>query len=72
MFCRWSKQEGIDYFLKYTTDPLSSIENEINRYISWPGQVSDSGAKKNKHYIITHMQIKCERSKNFNNKMTQG
>lgn len=34
----WSKQRAIDYLTEYTTLGSVTIENEINRYISWPGQ----------------------------------
>jgi uncharacterized protein (DUF885 family) len=34
----WSRQEAIDYLAKHTALPKKSVENQIDRYISWPGQ----------------------------------
>ena len=34
----WSREEAIEYFLKYTSDSRAGIEVEIDRYITWPGQ----------------------------------
>jgi uncharacterized protein (DUF885 family) len=34
----WSRQEAIDYLAKHTALPQKSVENQIDRYISWPGQ----------------------------------
>lgn len=35
---RWKRQEAIDFFANNTPKTLLDIENEIDRYISWPGQ----------------------------------
>ncbi|RMG34265.1 MAG: DUF885 domain-containing protein [Planctomycetota bacterium] len=35
---RWSRQQAIDVFLKYTAKTRLDIENEVDRYITWPGQ----------------------------------
>lgn len=35
---RWSRQQAIDFFAANTAKSLHDIENEIDRYISWPGQ----------------------------------
>ena len=34
----WSKEEAIDYMVKNTAMPRSSIEAEVLRYITLPGQ----------------------------------
>ena len=35
---RWSRQKAIDFFAANAAKTLPDIENEIDRYISWPGQ----------------------------------
>lgn len=35
---RWSRQQAIDFFAANTAKSIYDIENEIDRYISWPGQ----------------------------------
>jgi uncharacterized protein (DUF885 family) len=35
---RWTRQEAIEYFLENTPKALHDIENEVDRYIAWPGQ----------------------------------
>ena len=34
----WSRQDAIDLFLENTAKSKLDIENEVNRYIAWPGQ----------------------------------
>ena len=34
----WSRQEAIDLFLENTAKSKLDIENEVDRYIAWPGQ----------------------------------
>ena len=34
----WTRQEAIDFFARNTAKTLHDIENEIDRYIAWPGQ----------------------------------
>jgi uncharacterized protein (DUF885 family) len=34
----WSRQRAIDYMLANTASSLPDIENEVDRYITWPGQ----------------------------------
>ena len=34
----WSRQRAIDYFAENAPKTMNDIENEIDRYISWPGQ----------------------------------
>ena len=35
---KWSRQEAIDFFANNSSKSMLDIENEIDRYISWPGQ----------------------------------
>jgi uncharacterized protein (DUF885 family) len=34
----WSRQQAIDYLLEHTALAPNNIDNEVDRYISWPGQ----------------------------------
>ena len=34
----WSRQQMVDYFHRYTAMDEPSIQNEVDRYIAWPGQ----------------------------------
>ena len=36
----WTRQQSIDYMAGNTAWPIGDIENDINRYISWPGQAT--------------------------------
>jgi uncharacterized protein (DUF885 family) len=36
----WTRRQSIDYMAGNTAWPLVDIENDINRYISWPGQAT--------------------------------
>jgi uncharacterized protein (DUF885 family) len=35
---RWTRDQAIYYFLQNTGKNRLDIENEVDRYISWPGQ----------------------------------
>jgi uncharacterized protein (DUF885 family) len=35
---KWSRQDAIDFFVANTAKSLLDIENEVDRYIAWPGQ----------------------------------
>ncbi|MEZ6059555.1 MAG: DUF885 domain-containing protein [Planctomycetaceae bacterium] len=35
---KWSRQDAIDFFAANTAKTLLDIENEVDRYIAWPGQ----------------------------------
>ena len=35
---KWSRQDAIDVFTTNTAKPMLDIENEVDRYIAWPGQ----------------------------------
>jgi uncharacterized protein (DUF885 family) len=34
----WTRQQAIDFMLANTSSTLLNIENEVDRYIAWPGQ----------------------------------
>ncbi|MGH7639353.1 MAG: DUF885 domain-containing protein [Candidatus Dormibacteria bacterium] len=34
----WSRQQAVDYMWQHTATTRSNIENEVVRYIAWPGQ----------------------------------
>ncbi len=34
----WSRQQGIDFMLDHSALSVLEVENEIDRYITWPGQ----------------------------------
>jgi uncharacterized protein (DUF885 family) len=34
----WSREQAIDYLLANSPQALNNIENEVDRYIAWPGQ----------------------------------
>jgi uncharacterized protein (DUF885 family) len=34
----WSRDQAIEYFVKYTALPQHEIETEVDRYIAWPAQ----------------------------------
>ncbi|HSB32831.1 MAG TPA: DUF885 domain-containing protein, partial [Nitrospirota bacterium] len=34
----WTRQQAIDYLVEHTAQTLLNIENEVDRYIGWPGQ----------------------------------
>lgn len=34
----WSQQHAIDYMKNYTAFSFETLEIEVNRYITWPGQ----------------------------------
>jgi prolyl oligopeptidase len=35
---QWTRKQAIDFFAKNTAKSLFDVENEVDRYISWPGQ----------------------------------
>lgn len=36
----WSRQQAVDYMASNTAWAMVDIENDVNRYISWPGQAN--------------------------------
>ena len=51
----WTRQQAIDYLLKYTALPEHEIETEVDRYIAWPGQALS--------YYLGEMAIREGRAK---------
>jgi len=49
----WSREQAIDYMLDHIASPKSEIENEVDRYITWPGQACG--------YKIGELKIKALR-----------
>lgn len=35
---KWTREDAIDVFRQNTSKPMLDIENEVDRYIAWPGQ----------------------------------
>ncbi len=54
----WSRQQAIDYFAAHTALAPLDIANEVDRYISWPGQAL---AYKLGELTIRRMRTKAER-----------
>jgi uncharacterized protein (DUF885 family) len=36
----WTRQQAIDYMLAHTAENRQAVENEVDRYIGWPGQAT--------------------------------
>lgn len=36
----WTRQQAIDYMLANTAENRTAVENEVDRYIGWPGQAT--------------------------------
>jgi uncharacterized protein (DUF885 family) len=36
----WSREQAIDYMLRHTAENRQAVENEVDRYIGWPGQAT--------------------------------
>jgi uncharacterized protein (DUF885 family) len=36
----WTRQQAVDYMLRHTAEPRTQVENEVDRYIAWPGQAT--------------------------------
>jgi uncharacterized protein (DUF885 family) len=35
---RWSREQMVDYFHRYTAMDEPNVQSEVDRYIAWPGQ----------------------------------
>lgn len=46
----WTRQQAVDYMLANTGWPESDIQNDVNRYISWPAQANA--------YMLGSMEIR--------------
>lgn len=51
----WTRQQAIDYMMKYTALPEHEVETEVDRYITWPGQALS--------YYLGEMTIRQAREK---------
>ncbi|HEU4884489.1 MAG TPA: DUF885 domain-containing protein [Longimicrobium sp.] len=36
----WTREQAIDYMLTHTAENRQAVENEVDRYIGWPGQAT--------------------------------
>jgi uncharacterized protein (DUF885 family) len=54
-YFQWSRKQAIDFFAANTAKTMLDIENEIDRYIAWPGQALA--------YKIGELKIKSLRAK---------
>jgi len=50
----WTRQQSVDYMMSNTAWPTVDIENDVNRYISWPGQATS--------YMLGMLEIQRLRS----------
>ena len=55
---KWKREEAIDFFADNTPKSMLDIENEIDRYIAWPGQAL---AYKIGELKIQELRSRCER-----------
>ncbi|ANY20091.1 hypothetical protein A6F68_01578 [Tsuneonella dongtanensis] len=52
---RWSRQQGVDFFVNRNGDNADSIASEVDRYCSWPGQACG--------YKIGHTEMNRQRTR---------
>ncbi|HEX8690919.1 MAG TPA: DUF885 domain-containing protein [Longimicrobium sp.] len=36
----WTREQAVDYMLRHTAESRTQVENEVDRYIVWPGQAT--------------------------------
>jgi uncharacterized protein (DUF885 family) len=36
----WTRDQAIDYMMRHTAESRQAVENEVDRYIGWPGQAT--------------------------------
>jgi uncharacterized protein (DUF885 family) len=36
----WTREQAVDYMLRHTAENRQAVENEVDRYIGWPGQAT--------------------------------
>ena len=46
---KWTREQGIDYFVKANGDDAASVTSEVERYCAWPGQACG--------YKVGHLEI---------------
>lgn len=73
---RWSRQQGVDFFVNRNGDNAESVASEVDRYCSWPGQAC---AYKTGHSEIVRQRAKARASlgarydlKDFNQAVVDG
>jgi len=52
---RWTREQGIDFFVTNNGDDRASVASEVDRYCSWPGQACG--------YKVGHLEINRLRDK---------
>ncbi|MGX7951977.1 DUF885 domain-containing protein [Tsuneonella sp. HG249] len=52
---RWTRQQGVDFFVQRNGDNAASVASEVDRYCSWPGQACA--------YKIGHTEMNRQRTK---------
>jgi len=52
---RWSRQQGVDFFVTRNGDNAESVASEVDRYCSWPGQACG--------YKIGHTEMNRQRAR---------
>jgi len=52
---RWSRQQGVDFFVERNGDNAASVASEVDRYCSWPGQACA--------YKVGHTEMNRQRTK---------
>lgn len=73
---RWSRQQGIDFFVQRNGDNAASVASEVDRYCSWPGQAC---AYKTGHSEIVRQRTRAQTAlgprydlKDFNQAVVDG
>jgi uncharacterized protein (DUF885 family) len=49
----WTREQAIDYMLRHTAENRQAVENEVDRYIGWPGQATA--------YMLGNLEIRALR-----------
>lgn len=73
---RWTRQQGVDFFVNQNGDNPASVASEVDRYCSWPGQAC---AYKTGHSEIVRQRTKAQTAlgsrydlKDFNQAVVDG
>jgi uncharacterized protein (DUF885 family) len=49
----WTRDQAIDYMMRHTAENRQAVENEVDRYIGWPGQATA--------YMLGNLEIRSLR-----------
>ena len=49
----WTRDQAVDYMLRHTAENRQAVENEVDRYIGWPGQATA--------YMLGNLEIRALR-----------